>query len=117
MSSIHMQEMSLFRQLAAAIGESLKDVCNMQEKERQELITVLGLVVVEEEENEEYLDRYLGDNPGSEGRKYRSRTITMREENYMKINDNQDLLELVKTREVLVGRKEFWKYWVVLLVI
>jgi len=90
----HRQEMALFRQLAAAIGDSLEDVCNMQEKERQELITVLGLVGIEEEENEEYFDSYLFDSDGSGGRQYRTRTVARREENIKKveISVNKDLL-------------------------
>ena len=36
-------EFALFRQLAEALGESLEAVYNMQERERGELIIVLGL--------------------------------------------------------------------------
>jgi len=71
MSVSHMQEMSLYRQLATAIGDSLEDVCNMQERERKELITVLGLVV-------EVSD--LMDSPGVEKSKYRTRTVAKMEE-------------------------------------
>ena len=37
------EEMSLFSQIALAIGETVENVCNMQEKERNDLISVLGL--------------------------------------------------------------------------
>jgi len=37
------KEMELFKQIAAAIGGSLEDVYNLQDKERKELVTVLGL--------------------------------------------------------------------------
>eukprot|EP00092_Neocalanus_flemingeri_P010867 GFUD01011703.1.p1 GENE.GFUD01011703.1~~GFUD01011703.1.p1 ORF type:complete len:218 (-),score=76.83 GFUD01011703.1:173-826(-) len=35
--------MAVYHQIAEAIGETLEAVCNMQEKEREELIKVLGL--------------------------------------------------------------------------
>jgi len=42
------KELELFNKLATAIGDTLETVCNMQERERTELITVLGLVSEEE---------------------------------------------------------------------
>merc|ERR1712059_53767 len=42
------RELTLFQQVASAIGETLEAVCNMQDKERRELISVLGLEMVEE---------------------------------------------------------------------
>jgi len=36
-------ELNLYQELATAVGETLEAVCNMQEQEREELITVLGL--------------------------------------------------------------------------
>jgi len=42
------KELELYNKLAAAIGDTLEAVCNMQERERSELITVLGLVSSEE---------------------------------------------------------------------
>jgi len=38
-------ELDLYQQIASAVGETLEAVCNMQEQEREELITVLGLRV------------------------------------------------------------------------
>eukprot|EP00092_Neocalanus_flemingeri_P029788 GFUD01032341.1.p1 GENE.GFUD01032341.1~~GFUD01032341.1.p1 ORF type:complete len:113 (+),score=47.92 GFUD01032341.1:96-434(+) len=76
MTFSYIQEMSLYRQLAAAIGGSLEDVCNLQEKERQEMISVMGLVV----EEEKYLLNYLVDSPGQEKGKYRTRTVARMEE-------------------------------------
>ena len=35
--------MSLYKRIGEAVGESLEDVCNMQEEERRELIQTLGL--------------------------------------------------------------------------
>jgi len=40
-------ELEVFKKVAACIGDTLEAVCNMQEKEREELITVLGLKKVE----------------------------------------------------------------------
>ena len=39
------KDMEVFRKVAAAIGESLESVCAMQDKERKELMEVLGLEV------------------------------------------------------------------------
>ena len=36
-------ELEMSQQLATAVGETLEAVCNMQEQEREQLITVLGL--------------------------------------------------------------------------
>eukprot|EP00092_Neocalanus_flemingeri_P036674 GFUD01039929.1.p1 GENE.GFUD01039929.1~~GFUD01039929.1.p1 ORF type:complete len:679 (+),score=215.73 GFUD01039929.1:42-2078(+) len=44
------KELELYNKLAAAIGDSLEAVCNMQERERNELITVLGLESVESDD-------------------------------------------------------------------
>ena len=41
--SVNSKELNLFSKLADAIGDTLEAVCNMQERERSELITVLGL--------------------------------------------------------------------------
>ena len=41
--SVNNKELDLFSKLADAIGDTLEAVCNMQERERSELITVLGL--------------------------------------------------------------------------
>ena len=37
-----------FRKVATAIGETLESVCAMQDKERKELMEVLGLKVVKD---------------------------------------------------------------------
>jgi len=42
------EELIIFSKLAEAIGDTLEAVCNMQERERSELITVLGLTGKEE---------------------------------------------------------------------
>ena len=39
------KDLEVFRKVAAAIGESLESVCAMQDKERKELMEVLGLEV------------------------------------------------------------------------
>ena len=39
------RDLEVFRKVAAAIGESLESVCAMQDKERKELMEVLGLEV------------------------------------------------------------------------
>merc|ERR1712013_378289 len=39
------RDLEVFRKVALAIGESLESVCSMQEKERKELIEVLGFKV------------------------------------------------------------------------
>ena len=39
------EDLEVFRKVAAAIGESLESVCAMQDKERKELMEVLGLEV------------------------------------------------------------------------
>jgi hypothetical protein len=39
------KELEIFSKIAAAIGDTLEAVCNMQESERRELITVLGLEI------------------------------------------------------------------------
>ena len=46
--SANNEELIIFSKLAEAIGDTLEAVCNMQERERNELITVLGLVVNKE---------------------------------------------------------------------
>eukprot|EP00092_Neocalanus_flemingeri_P005268 GFUD01005667.1.p1 GENE.GFUD01005667.1~~GFUD01005667.1.p1 ORF type:complete len:929 (+),score=262.59 GFUD01005667.1:112-2898(+) len=58
------EELQLFQRLATALGETLEMVCNMQEKERQELITVLGLRMVgTNEESGEGKTSSLLENP------------------------------------------------------
>ena len=39
------KDLEVFRKVAAAIGESLESVCAMQDKERKELMEVLGFEV------------------------------------------------------------------------
>jgi hypothetical protein len=60
------RELALFRQVAAAIGESLETVCSMPARERAELVQVLGLKVEEPEEiedsDEELKDNHDNDN-------------------------------------------------------
>jgi len=68
MSISLIKEINLFQEIATAIGGTLEDVCNLQDQERKDLMTVLGLQDVDYNEN------YQLDSPC-----YRTRSVTQRE--------------------------------------
>jgi len=68
MSISPIKEINLFQEIATAIGGTLEDVCNLQDQERKDLMTVLGLQDVDYNEN------YQLDSPC-----YRTRSVAQKQ--------------------------------------